>query len=108
VDGVVRDEHEAIMTRYVETWRGGGLGGLLVDQGPRVVGLIEGEEGKVLQAVERIATDKRHRNLRVLKEEPVAEPRFANLSYSCLSDGDPPGEMQEATSEFAAILALKL
>jgi hypothetical protein len=70
-----------------------GLTGFLFVDGRRFIGLLEGPRRRLLARMERIATDPRHTNLRVLREEEVAERRFRNWSFG------PPLPMRGAASD---------
>lgn len=62
--------------------RAAGLTGLLVYGGARFYGVLEGCEPHVLDCVERIITDPRHCNLRVIREERAPERRFADWTLA--------------------------
>jgi hypothetical protein len=63
--------------------------GLLITQGPYFYGVMEGARRRVLARMEIIITDDRHHSLRILREEAVAERRFANWSFGSLPEGAP-------------------
>jgi hypothetical protein len=71
-----------------------GLTGFLFVNSNRFYGLLEGPRRRVLARMERIITDPRHRNLRVLREEDVKSRRFSNWSF-----GLPPPATGSAASE---------
>jgi hypothetical protein len=64
-----------------------GITGLLVAQGNFFYGLMEGRRRRVLSRMEVVIADERHRNLRILLEEPITARRFANWSFARLPDG---------------------
>ncbi len=61
-----------------------GLTGLLLHQGGSFYGVLEGPQQRVFQRMERIITDRRHADLRILREEAVANRRFENWSFGSL------------------------
>jgi hypothetical protein len=71
-------ENELALLEAAAARRNGaaGLTGLLVYGGMRFYGVLEGAEDRVHACVERIITDPRHRNLRVILEESDCKRRF--------------------------------
>lgn len=63
---------------------GAGLTGLLLHQGSRFSGVLEGSERRVFGCMERIITDRRHFGLRILREELIEGRRFVNWSFAML------------------------
>ena len=61
-----------------------GLTGLLLHQGRRFCGVLEGTERRVFGCMERIITDRRHFGLRILREEPITSRRFENWTFGML------------------------
>ena len=54
------------------------LSGLLLYRDGRFLQVLEGPEPAVRDAIDRIGHDPRHRDVRVLVAEPIAERRFAD------------------------------
>jgi hypothetical protein len=71
-----------------------GVTGLLLHQGGRFCGVLEGTERRVFGLMEKIITDRRHSGLRVLREEPIDHRRFENWSFGML----PPAEATAGTT----------
>ena len=65
-----------------------GLTGLLLHQGDRFYGVLEGTQRRVFRRMETIITDRRHSALRILREEPIASRRFDNWSFGILPRSD--------------------
>jgi hypothetical protein len=61
-----------------------GITGLLITQGPHYFGVLEGVEPRLLARMEVIATDPRHRQLRILREQSIASRRFVGWRLFCL------------------------
>lgn len=61
-----------------------GLTGLLLHQGGRFYGLLEGPERRVFARMEEIITDRRRFGLRILREEPIEARRFENWTFGML------------------------
>ena len=49
-----------------------GITGLLLHQGDRFYGVMEGPQARVFQRMEVIITDRRHAEVRILREEAIA------------------------------------
>lgn len=60
--------------------------GLLIVQGRFFHAVMEGPSRQVLRRMEVIITDPRHHDLRILREEPIAQRRFANWSFGQVPD----------------------
>lgn len=85
-----------------------GLTGLLLREGGRLCGLVEGSEDEVLNCVERIATDRRHRCLHVLREDRIRERQFANWSFCAIPEPPDSPDAGKLPASFITILAQKL
>ena len=81
-----------------------GITGLLLHQGDRFYGVMEGPQARVFQRMEVIITDRRHAEVRILREEAIPERRFENWSFGALPTLGPPGA--GAPSPEAFVLAL--
>ncbi|RWR15895.1 BLUF domain-containing protein [Microbacterium enclense] len=68
------------------------LSGLLLYRGGRFLQVLEGPESSVRDAIDRIGRDSRHRDVRVLVSEPIAERRFADwtMAYEQLGESTSP------------------
>ncbi len=84
-----------------------GLTGLLLIYGRNVVSLVEGEDVIVLDMLERVASDKRHRDLTVMREAAVQGPRFTSWTFSWMEDY-PPSCARKDAERFAIGLARRL
>jgi hypothetical protein len=73
-----------------------GLTGLLVAQGPFFYGILEGPHTRLLDRMEEIIADRRHRGLRILHEEHPAARRFCGWSLFRLPDA--PSRLPEQAS----------
>ena len=71
-----------------------GVTGLLLHQGSRFCGVLEGPERRVFGLMEKIITDRRHFGLRILREEPIEKRRFENWSFGML----PPAEATDGST----------
>ena len=60
--------------------------GLLIRQGQTFHGVLEGEVSEVLARMEIIITDRRHRDVRIIRESWVSQRRFENWSFGDLPD----------------------
>lgn len=63
-----------------------GLTGFLLHQGSSFYGVLEGEPRHVFARMEVVIIDPRHREVRVLREEPIAVRRFENWTFGDLPD----------------------
>lgn len=84
------------------------LTGLLLREGGRLCGLVEGSEEQVLGCVERIATDRRHRCLHVLREDRIAHRQFANWSFCAVPESSQEPDTGKLPASFVVILSQKL
>lgn len=75
-------ELEALAERSRDRSARGHLTGVLLRHGPHFYGVIEGPQRRVFQRIEEIIAEQGQRGLRILREEAVAERRFANWSYA--------------------------
>jgi hypothetical protein len=75
------DQMEAEFTRASIA---AGLTGLMLHQGDSFYGILEGTERRLLARMERVISDGRVKDVRVLREEVVASRRFENLSFAAL------------------------
>jgi hypothetical protein len=55
-------------------------------QSGRFYGLLEGPRRALLARMERIATDSRHANLRVLREQDIVARRFRDWTFNLLPE----------------------
>jgi Sensors of blue-light using FAD len=60
------------------------LTGLLLHHGQHLYAILEGPRRRVFQRIEEIVAERRQRNLRILREEPIERRRFANWSFGVL------------------------
>lgn len=83
-----------------------GLTGVLLHDGLRFFGVLEGPSRRVLACVERIALDPRHEALRIVREEPAPERRFADWSFPMPQAGgdDRPAAFDQRIVEILASL----
>lgn len=58
-----------------------GITGLLLYRAGRFYGVVEGPGAPLLALMERIMCDRRHRDLRVLREEEIVTRRFETWSF---------------------------
>ncbi len=93
---------------YMDETPSAGISGLLVGAGDRIGGLIEGPFGGVIDYVEQVALDRRHRRLRVLREEPIERRRIGNWSATCLPAEDTKGQSDLLIEDFIDSLSLRL
>ena len=84
------------------------LTGFLLYQGLKFYGLLEGPQRALLSRMEAIATDPRHRHLRVLREEPVESRRFRNWSFAALPGPTEPYAASPVSEDFIKTLAKRL
>ncbi|MGQ2981037.1 MAG: BLUF domain-containing protein [Polaromonas sp.] len=89
-----------------------GITGLLIFDGMRFCEQMEGSQETVLAQLERIRQDRRHINLQVVHQGPLAVRRFRrfSLGYTTLDDDDALGRLetlsgQEAIAAFQALLS---
>lgn len=61
-----------------------GLTGFLLHQFPRFYGVLEGSSCRLFARMERIATDPRHCQLRILREDSIQRRRFENWTFGSL------------------------
>jgi len=61
-----------------------GLTGLLLHQGDSFYGVLEGPQRRVFQRMESIICDRRHSQLKILREEQAQARRFNNWSFGTL------------------------
>jgi len=85
------EDLEAIRSASAQNNATRGITGLLLFGGGRFYGVLEGNRRRVFNRMERIITDPRHRDLRIVREDDVAGQRFANWSF-----GEMPGESGRA------------
>ena len=64
---------------------------MLIIQGGRFHGVLEGPQRVLFNRMEAIVTDSRHRNLVVVREDAVTQRRFQNWSFGSLPDSVPSG-----------------
>ncbi len=72
-----------------------GITGLLLYRAGRFYGVVEGLGAPLLALMERIMCDRRHRDLRVLREEEIVTRRFETWSFGSParpSDADDPAD----------------
>lgn len=74
-----------------------GLTGLLLHQGEKFYGVLEGPSRRVLSRMEVIAADPRHRSLQILSERDIPGRRFENWSFGSL-----PGTARPSAETIAA------
>ncbi|WP_424933600.1 BLUF domain-containing protein [Amaricoccus macauensis] len=84
------------------------LTGLLLSQGNRVCGVVEGPQESVLAHVDRIAVDRNHQVLRVLDESPIETRRFVNWTTTVLPAGLSAKSTDEMTEEFIEFISRRL
>jgi Sensors of blue-light using FAD len=82
--------------------------GLFLKQGRLLCVLLEGPEDRVLTCVEGIATDRRHKRLNVLREDPILERRFSSCSFCDLPESARQSSAMGLPREFAEIIARRL
>jgi Sensors of blue-light using FAD len=78
------------------------LTGLLIFQDGFFQGVLEGPEPEVLNRMERVITDNRHRAIRILQERDTLTRRFGNWSFALLPLATPiqsPGEFVQNFSK---------
>ena len=63
-----------------------GLTGLLLFGGFRFYGVLEGPQRRVFARMERIITDPRHRQLFIVREDPIPNLRFVNWSFAFIPE----------------------
>jgi hypothetical protein len=85
-----------------------GLTGLLVHQGRYFYGVLEGARRRVFGRMEVIITDRRHSSLRILREDPIEERRFANWSFGSLPAAAPSPYWAGSQENFIRSLARRL
>ncbi len=64
------------------------LTGVVMGLGPGYVGVLEGPEDKVLQVLERIATDQRNNGMVVVHEALVTNRRFSGMAIHEVTTGN--------------------
>lgn len=69
---------------------------------------MEGPRRVLLNRMEVIVTDPRHREVRILHEEPIETRRFRNWTFTHLPSGSPPGGEAQVTSEMILALTRRL
>ncbi|MFO1142792.1 MAG: BLUF domain-containing protein [Amaricoccus sp.] len=99
------EDLEDIASRSAARNAAAGVTGLLLHQGDRFYGVMEGPEARVFQRMEAIITDRRHAEVRILREEPIGERRFENWSFGELPALGLPGAGGPPSPE-AFVLAL--
>jgi hypothetical protein len=82
-----------------------GLTGLLLFGGGRFHAVLEGGNRRVLSRMETIITDPRHRAIRILSEEEIAAPRFANWSFGHVPGPSGPHDAPDDLTAFILGLA---
>jgi hypothetical protein len=75
------DDLAHIKTRSERYNDAAGITGLLIAQGRFFYGVMEGPRRKVLQRMEVIIADNRHRGIRILAEEAIRDRRFENWTF---------------------------
>ena len=85
-----------------------GLTGLLLHQPPRFFGVLEGPCARLLARMEKVATDRRHRGLRILREVPVRRRRFQNWTFGTLPAPADGVSNEEASAAFIRTLSRRL
>ena len=68
-----------------------GLTGFLLFDGRGFHGVLEGRRARVLERMEAIVQDPRHKRLAVLSETPAQHRRFANWTYGSIAGSAEPG-----------------
>jgi hypothetical protein len=84
-----------------------GLTGLLACFNGHFVGLLEGSTPVVLAMLERIATDRRHDHLCILREAEISEHRFIGWHFSVLADHGA-GDFAAIAQHFALTLSRRM
>lgn len=87
-----------------------GITGLLIFDGMRFCEHMEGSQADVTAQLARIKTDKRHADLQVVHQGPLATRRFSRFSmgYTTLDDGDALAQLETLTGQQAIDTFLKL
>lgn len=102
--GLTAADLDDIAARSVARNAAAGITGLLLHQGGHFYGVMEGPQARVFLRMEAIITDRRHAEVRILREEAIAERRFENWSFGALPSLAPGGA--GAPSPEAFVLAL--
>lgn len=84
------------------------LTGFLFYQELKFYGLLEGPREALLDRMEAIIGDARHRRLRVLREEDIESRRFRNWSFAILPPPSARSVAQPVSEEFIRTLASRL
>ena len=82
--GLAAADLAAIADRSLVRNRAAGITGLLLHQGERFFGVLEGPQRRLFARMERIIVDPRHTRLEILEESMVATRRFENWSFGTL------------------------
>lgn len=85
-----------------------GLTGFLLHQGGRFYGLLEGPRRPLMARMEVIVADRRHGNLRVLREADVTICRFRNWTFGELPFIDGAGPNDRPSVDFIFNLSRRL
>lgn len=86
-----------------------GITGLIIFDGVRLCQQLEGEQKKVMQLAERIASDRRHANMQVFYHGALAARRFNNFSLAFAHDESVDlGRLEELDGEEALQAMLDL
>lgn len=85
-----------------------GLTGILLYGSGRFCAVLEGSQRRVFARMERIITDPRHRDARIIREDRIASQRFANWSFGRLGDSAPGGGSAASLESFILGLAARL
>lgn len=99
---------EAHRREYAQEVPREGVSGILVSQGHRICGLVEGPQAQVLSHVERIATDRRHLGLKVLREGSIERRRFTTWTYAPLPSDNGCTNIDQMAEEFAETISRRL
>lgn len=77
-----------------------GISGILLYRSGRFYGVSEGPKLALLALMERVMCDRRHRELRVLREEEVIERRFTNWTFGSVPLSTEPAATADGAVEF--------
>lgn len=98
----------AIATRSEANNQAADLTGFLLYQDPRFYGVLEGTSRRLFARMEVIATDRRHRLLRILREEPIQRRRFQNWTFGTVPNSAKNFGSADVSTDFIRILSRKL
>ena len=99
------EDLEDIATRSAAQNAAAGITGLLLHQAGRFYGVMEGPQGQVFQRMEAIITDRRHSEVRILREQPIAARRFEGWSLGALPQISRPGAGTQSAEAFVLALS---